>query len=46
MYTDDSMLRFYIALGIFLLMAARNPSANRRLTLWFRVVARCTHIRL
>ena len=31
MYTDDMMLSLYVALGIFLLMAARNPSANRSL---------------
>jgi peptidoglycan/LPS O-acetylase OafA/YrhL len=31
MYTDDMMLSLYIALGIFLLKAARNPSANRSL---------------
>src|SRR5208282_4064432 len=31
MYTDDMMLSLYIALGIFLLIAARNPSASRSL---------------
>ena len=31
MYTDDMMLSLYIVLGIFLLMAVRNPSANRSL---------------
>ena len=31
MYTDDMMLSLYVALGIFLLIAARNPSANRSL---------------
>jgi hypothetical protein len=31
MYTDDMMLSLYFALGIFLLIAARNPSANRSL---------------
>jgi len=31
MYADDMMLSLYIALGIFLLMAVRNPSANRSL---------------
>jgi uncharacterized membrane protein HdeD (DUF308 family) len=31
MYTFDMMLSLYIALGIFLLIAARNPSANRSL---------------
>jgi len=30
-YDDDMMLSLYFALGIFLLMAARNPSANRSL---------------
>jgi hypothetical protein len=30
-YGDDMMLSLYFALGIFLLMAARNPSANRSL---------------
>jgi peptidoglycan/LPS O-acetylase OafA/YrhL len=31
MYTDDMMLSLYVTLGIFLLLAARNPSANRSL---------------
>ena len=31
MYTFDMMLSLYIALGIFLLIAARNPSAHRSL---------------
>jgi hypothetical protein len=31
MYTFDMMLSIYVALGIFLLIAARNPSANRSL---------------
>lgn len=31
MYTFDMMLSLYFALGIFLLTAARNPSANRSL---------------
>ena len=31
MYTDDMMLSLYVALGIFLLMAVRTPSANRSL---------------
>jgi len=31
MYTFDMMLSLYVALGIFLLTAARNPSANRSL---------------
>jgi hypothetical protein len=31
MYTFDMMLSLYFALGIFLLIAARNPSANRSL---------------
>jgi peptidoglycan/LPS O-acetylase OafA/YrhL len=31
MYVFDMMLRLYVALGVFLLMAARNPSANRSL---------------
>jgi hypothetical protein len=31
MYTDDMMLGLCVALGIFLLIAARNPSANRSL---------------
>ena len=30
-YGDDMMLSLYFALGIFLLMAVRNPSANRTL---------------
>ena len=30
-YGDDMMLSIYVALGIFLLIAARNPSANRSL---------------
>jgi len=30
-YGDDMMLSLYFALGIFLLLAARNPSANRSL---------------
>ena len=30
-YGDEMMLSLYIALGIFLLMAVRNPSANRSL---------------
>jgi len=30
-YGDDMMLSLYFALGIFLLMAVRNPSANRSL---------------
>ena len=30
-YGDDMMLSLYVALGIFLLMAVRNPSANRSL---------------
>ena len=30
-YTFDMMLSLYVALGIFLLMAARNPPANRSL---------------
>jgi len=37
MYTDDMMLSLYVALGIFLLIAVRNPSANRsliRFTAW------------
>jgi peptidoglycan/LPS O-acetylase OafA/YrhL len=32
MYSDDMMLSLYFALGIFLLLAAGNPSANRSLT--------------
>jgi hypothetical protein len=31
MYTFDMMLSLYVTLGIFLLIAARNPSANRSL---------------
>jgi uncharacterized membrane protein HdeD (DUF308 family) len=31
MYTFDMMLSLYVVLGIFLLIAARNPSANRSL---------------
>ncbi len=31
MYGEDMMLSLYVALGIFLLMAVRNPSANRSL---------------
>jgi uncharacterized membrane protein HdeD (DUF308 family) len=31
MYTFDMMLSLYVALGIFLLIAARNPSAHRSL---------------
>src|SRR5579864_7119686 len=30
-YGDDMMLSIYVALGIFLLRAVRNPSANRSL---------------
>ena len=30
-YTDAMMLSLYVALGIFLLIAVRNPSANRSL---------------
>jgi len=30
-YGDEMMLSLYFALGIFLLMAVRNPSANRSL---------------
>jgi hypothetical protein len=30
-YGDDMMLSLYFALGIFLLMAVRNPSAHRSL---------------
>jgi len=30
-YGDDMMLSIYVALGVFLLLAARNPSANRSL---------------
>jgi peptidoglycan/LPS O-acetylase OafA/YrhL len=31
MYTFDMMLSLYVALGVFLLIAARNPSTNRSL---------------
>ena len=31
MYTFDMMLSLYVVLGIFLLIAARNPSAHRSL---------------
>jgi uncharacterized membrane protein HdeD (DUF308 family) len=31
MYTFDMMLSLYVALGVFLLIAARNPSAHRSL---------------
>ncbi len=31
MYTEVMMLSVYVTLGIFLLLAARNPSANRSL---------------
>jgi len=31
MYSDDMMLSLYVALGIFLLIAVRDPSANRTL---------------
>ncbi len=31
MYTEDMMLSLYVTLGIFLLLVARNPSANRSL---------------
>jgi peptidoglycan/LPS O-acetylase OafA/YrhL len=31
MYTFDMMLSLYVALGIFLLLTVRNPSANRSL---------------
>jgi uncharacterized membrane protein HdeD (DUF308 family) len=31
MYADDMMFSLYFALGIFLLIAVRNPSANRSL---------------
>ena len=31
MYTDDMMLSLYVTLGFFLLLAVRNPSANRSL---------------
>ena len=30
-YGDDMLLSLYVTLGIFLLLAARNPSANRSL---------------
>ncbi len=30
-YTDDMMLSLYFAMGVFLLMAVRNPSAHRSL---------------
>ena len=30
-YGDDMMLSLYVALGVFLLMSVRNPSANRSL---------------
>jgi peptidoglycan/LPS O-acetylase OafA/YrhL len=30
-YGDDMMLSLYVALGVFLLMAVRNPSPNRSL---------------
>jgi hypothetical protein len=30
-YGDDMMVSLYVTLGIFLLLAARNPSANRSL---------------
>jgi|SRR5450432_741293 len=30
-YPDDMMLSLYVALGIYLLIASRNPSANRSL---------------
>lgn len=30
-YTDDMMLSLYVALGVFLLMSVRNPSAHRSL---------------
>ena len=42
MYADDMMLSLYVALGIFLLIAVRNPSANRSLiafTAWIIGVA-------
>src|ERR1035437_3890015 len=41
MYTFDMMLSLYVALGIFLLIAARNPSAHRSLiafTAWSSLV--------
>lgn len=31
MYTEDMMISLYVTLGIFLLLATRNPSANRSL---------------
>jgi peptidoglycan/LPS O-acetylase OafA/YrhL len=31
MYSDDMMLSLYVALGIFLLLAVRDPAANRSL---------------
>src|SRR6202795_634761 len=31
MYTFDMMLSLYVALGVFMLIAARNPSANHSL---------------
>jgi Na+/H+ antiporter NhaA len=31
MYADDMMLSIYFALGVFLLLAARNPAAHRSL---------------
>src|SRR5260370_41733856 len=31
MYTEDMMLSLYVTLGIFLLLASRNPSAHRSL---------------
>jgi len=31
MYAEVMMLSLYVALGIFLLIAVRNPSANRSL---------------
>jgi len=31
MYTFDMMLSLYVALGVFLMIAVRNPSANRSL---------------
>jgi hypothetical protein len=34
MYTFDMMLSLYVALGIFLLVAARNPSANRSMVVF------------
>ena len=30
-YTDDMMLSLYVALGVFLLIAVRNPAAHRSL---------------